>query len=308
MTWPRGRARRGHGEALHVVVGRHEVDTAHHAVVDLDPVAVAADDSGRDDLAVGGRPDRRAAVGGEVTAGVQPPVVQDRVEPHAELGGDPAVGRPREEAGARSSARRRHPAAGGPQRGRAPRRGGALAALARATSDGLELGLHLLGGGELLLLGDLLGGQGLGLGDLLRGERLELLLRGSGAGPGRLARGRGLPRRPSWRRPPRPAGRRGAPPGRWRRPRPWPAWSATGSGRSITVSFMAMRLAKSSGRRGAQRDGELAHPLVLVELGGEPAPRASGVARGPVPGGGQLVDGAGLVGLATSSCTAISSL
>jgi hypothetical protein len=61
-------------------------------------VPVRRADHGHEDPAVVGRVDHRAA--GEVRAGVQLVVVQDRVEPHPERRGDDAVQRVREGAGA----------------------------------------------------------------------------------------------------------------------------------------------------------------------------------------------------------------
>ena len=66
-----------------------------HAVVDHGEVAVRRAEQRHDHPAVVGGVDDRAA--GEVRAGVQLGVVQDRVEPHAERRGDAAVQRVREE-------------------------------------------------------------------------------------------------------------------------------------------------------------------------------------------------------------------
>ena len=135
MTWPRltcplPRTMRGQ-----VVVGRGQVDAPEHAVVDHDPVAVAAAPS----RPMTTSPSAAACTGvpqaaAKSQAGVQPPVVQDRVEPHAELRGDRRADRHAEEAAALGGGRVGRTAAGRPARGRRPPGRPLRAALARAAS------------------------------------------------------------------------------------------------------------------------------------------------------------------------------
>jgi hypothetical protein len=107
-----------HLAAMHALAHPGQ-DPAHMAViglgaaamVDRDHVAVPPVPAGELDPAVGDGDDLGAVAGAQVDALVHPGIIEDRMEAHAEAGGDPARHRPRHPAGLAADARGLEPLA-----------------------------------------------------------------------------------------------------------------------------------------------------------------------------------------------------